>query len=104
MLSQDPVPLSPDACLPDFLNNYQLGDLIGEQAFSNVKLATVKVDGPYRDMQVAVKCVERHNLRREDEKTLLEEVRAVARLQKGAWLPGKTSSVVGEWNYLILLQ
>lgn len=82
-----------DACLPDFQNNYQLGDVIGEGAFSKVKLATVKVDGPYRDMQVAVKCVERHNLRREDEENLLEEVRAVARSQRGAWLPGRTNTV-----------
>lgn len=85
MSSQDPVTLSPgphpDACLPDFQNKYQLGDVIGEGAFSKVKLATFKIDGPFRDMKVAVKCVERHNLPREDEENLLEEVRTVAHSQ-----------------------
>lgn len=47
---------------------------VGGNISSNVKLATVKVDGLYKDMRVAVKTIKRQTLPREDEENLLEEV------------------------------
>lgn len=64
-----------------FGKTYELGALIGEGAFSKVKLATVKSPGPYNGRQVAVKCIERQNLPREDEEDLLEEVRILRNLK-----------------------
>ena len=77
---------------PAFHKNYNLGELIGEGAFSKVKAATVKTPGPQKGMQVAVKCIERQNLPREDEEDLLEEVR------KGCVLFGGGRAV---WSCLI---
>lgn len=51
-----------------------MGDVIGEGAFSQVRSATVIRPGPTKGLQVAVKCINRHNLPREDEEDLLEEV------------------------------
>lgn len=49
--------------------------MIGKGASCAVHLATVKVDGSNKDMQVAVKCTKRQNLRSLDEENLKEEVR-----------------------------
>lgn len=75
----------PVACLPDFHQTYQLGALIGAGAFAKVHLATVKVNGPYKDMQVAVKCTRRQNLPREDKEDLFEEVGNSTPVHSRAW-------------------
>lgn len=72
----------PIVCRLDFHKIYQLGAIIGKGAFCTVHLATVKVDGPYKGMQVAVKCTERQNLRSLDEENLKEEVRKSASMHR----------------------
>lgn len=57
-----------------FHETYSLGPLIGEGAFSKVKGATTQ-KGKHKGRLVAVKCIDRQNLPREDEEDLLEEVR-----------------------------
>lgn len=73
----------PIARLPDFHKIYQLGAIIGKGAYCTVHLATVKVDGPYKGMQVAVKCTERQNPPRLEEENLKEEVRKSASMHRG---------------------
>lgn len=71
-----PHPTTPPARPPAaFHSTYQLGKIIGEGAFSQVRSATVTRSGPNKGVQVAVKCIERTNLPKEDEEDLLEEVR-----------------------------
>ena len=53
-----------------------------------MRSATVTRPGPNQGLQVAVKCVQRTNLPREDEEDLLEEV--------GGGLRGKGRGVSGE--------
>lgn len=67
----------PRPFLAAFHSTYQLGKVIGEGAFSQVRSATVTRSGPDKGVQVAVKCIERTNLPKEDEEDLLEEVRNI---------------------------
>lgn len=60
-----------------FHDTYSLGPLIGEGAFSKVKGATT-LKGKNKGTMVAVKCIDRQNLPKEDEEDLLEEVRLQA--------------------------
>lgn len=91
-LSIFPCPRSV-ACRPDFHKIYQLGALIGEGAFSKVHLATVKAAGLHKDMQVAVKCIDRDGMPLEDEEDIQEEVRKTGRSQRREWSPSSTNSV-----------
>lgn len=61
--------------LPDFHSTYTLGEILGKGVFSTVRAATVTRPGPNKGMMVAVKCVPKKDLPRDDEEELLQEVR-----------------------------
>lgn len=78
-----PTPTQPFA--PGFHDTYNLGNVIGEGAFSKVYSATMKRPGPNQGLQVAVKCIERNNLPKEDEEDLLEEVSYTGTIVLQCW-------------------
>eukprot|EP00903_Cladosiphon_okamuranus_P010945 g10337.t1 len=80
-VSTDNVKLHLDFDGKAFHSTYQLGEIIGEGAFSQVRSATVTKPGQHKGLQVAVKCIDRNNLPREDEEDLLEEVRILRSLK-----------------------